>query len=65
MKVKCINNMDYEDCLTLNKIYDINYEGQNRYDMFDNFGNECEFNKNRFKKLSEIRNEKIDKLLGE
>ena len=66
MKVKCINNENDGYCLTINKIYDvihIYYDGD--YDIINDNSFEWNYPKEFFRPLSEIRNEKIDKLLGE
>ena len=65
MKVKCIDNKYFEKYLTIGEIYDvisIDHEGD--YKLCDNYGEQGYYYKYRFKPLSEIRNEKIDKLLG-
>jgi hypothetical protein len=63
MKVKCINN-NYWKYLTIGKTYDvihINYNGD--YIIMDDDNDKLWYPKEFFKPLSEIRNEKIDKLL--
>ena len=66
MKVKCIDSKHWEKLLTFDKIYEvISISKCDDYEIIDdnNFQWWCE--KVRFKPLSEIRNEKIDKLLAE
>jgi hypothetical protein len=59
MKVKCINKGIWLS-LTIGKTYDvIEYD----YDGYYKMDNEKWYPKSWFKSLSEIRNEKIDKLL--
>lgn len=60
MKVKCIDNKDNEDRLTIGKFYNVI-----DYDVFwyEIENTELKFPKFRFTTLSEIRNEKINKLL--
>ena len=66
MKVKYIKNIDYELNLAIGKIYDvidIAYNGN--YIIIDDDNDKWIYPKSWFKPLSEIRNEKIDKLLAE
>jgi hypothetical protein len=61
MKIKCITNIN---TLTIGKIYDIiNYNNDGGYIIINDNGYEFWYPKEWFKPLSEIRNEKIDKLL--
>ena len=64
MKVKCINNDDWK-YLIIDKIYDVIEEDDedDEYQMINDKGYIWGCSKYRFKLLSEIRNEKIDKLL--
>jgi hypothetical protein len=63
MKIKCINNKDeyWEYYLTLDKTYEVIEINDDNYYII-NYKNY--YLKEWFKPLSEIRNEKIDKLLG-
>jgi hypothetical protein len=64
MRVICIENKDYENFLIIGKIYDVEqwyYDNRNEFEMIDNGSM---YPVELFKLLSEIRNEKIDKLLG-
>jgi hypothetical protein len=65
MKVKCINNKGYEYRLTIGKWYNVirnhQYYG---FLIIDDKNYEFWFSKKYFKSLSEIRNNKIDKLLS-
>ena len=67
MKVKCINNKDkFGDIylLTISKTYDVIYVDENGdYSIIDDKGFNWYYPRDWFKKLSEIRNEKIDRLL--
>ena len=70
MKIKCINNKGYEYHLTVGKTYEvikrndkININSITWYYMIDDVNDILCFPKTYFKTLSEIRNEKIDKLL--
>jgi hypothetical protein len=63
MKVKCINNDDYSYYLTIGKIYDVIYFNSIGYKIFNDVDYSGLYPKKLFKSLSEIRNEKIDKLL--
>ena len=79
MKVVCINNKGNEDVFTLNKIYDNHYNYitiSKIYDILeetkdgfrilnDDDCDICCYPKECFKLISEIRNDKIDKLLAE
>ena len=59
MKVKCID-IGYWVFLTIDKIYDvIKYD----YYIIDDSGNKWRYPKELFKTLSEMRNDKINKLL--
>ena len=64
MKVKCINNNGIEILLTVGKIYNvIKIDNDGDYGIINDLGSNCWFFKEYFKPLSEIRNERIDKLL--
>ena len=65
MKVVCINNSDGWHYLTKGKIYDIIKEDNYNYNIINNKGYNSWYPKSCFKLLSEIRNEKINKLLAE
>jgi hypothetical protein len=63
MKVKCIDNNGWSE-LTIGKIYNIiDIDNDNDYWLINDNGYECWYSEYLFKLLSEIRNEKIDKLL--
>jgi hypothetical protein len=64
MKVKCIKNNSWKRHLTIDKIYDAIYI-DNDYKIIDDIYEEWRYPKEWFKSLSEIRNEKIDKLLDD
>jgi hypothetical protein len=63
MRVKCLKN----NCtwLTIGKIYDVIKEDEFCYWITDDIGRYDWYPMNLFKSLSEIRNEKINKLLDE
>ena len=65
MKVKCIDNR--AGFITIGKIYDvIDDDDECQYLIIDDNGDEdWWYSKKYFKPLSEIRNEKIERLLGE
>jgi hypothetical protein len=68
MKVKCINDGGWLD-LTIGKTYEVTYIYSNGdYDIIDdsneNSGYSNWYHKEYFKTLSEIRIERINKLLG-
>jgi hypothetical protein len=65
MKVKCIDNKGWETWLTIDKIYDVTYIFQDGdYELINDKGKKgVFFKKDQFKSISEIRNEKINKLL--
>ena len=65
MKMVCINNKNIEKELTIGRLYyDVYVEDNIYYHDIENDKNEyLTYQKNRFKALSEIRNDKIDKLL--
>ena len=68
MKVKCINkDVIYLDTLTINKIYEvIDRDSDNiGYKIKDDTDNNHWYPKKWFESKSEIRNDKINKLLGE
>ena len=66
MKVKCIKNNGLGNHLTIGKTYDVIRIGKwDNYIIIDDKGKEDWFYKEDFKLLSEIRNNKINKLLGE
>lgn len=62
-KIICIRHSNWED-LTIGKTYDVVREGNDWYDIKDDVGFIWGYPKIRFKTLSEIRNEKIDKLFN-
>ena len=64
MKVVCIINIWLENELIIGKTYDVFDENYDTYFLLNN-NVECVYFKYRFKLLSEIRNDKIDKLLAE
>jgi hypothetical protein len=61
MKVKCINSKFWY--LTIGKMYDVINENDYFYEIVEDSGYSNWYHKEYFKPLSEIRNEKIDKLL--
>ena len=64
MKVKCIDIGGWSRSLTLGKTYDVISEGVfDDYQIINDKGEEWHFFKKYFKPLSEIRNDKINKLL--
>jgi hypothetical protein len=63
MKVKCIKNNNWIFHLTVSEIYNIVDINDSYYKIIDDIGNERWYPKKWFKTLSEIRNEKIYKLL--
>ena len=62
MKVKCIDNHGIEDLITVGKTYEVIEEDKYKYKIINN---RYWYYKDRFKPLSEIRNETINKLLEE
>jgi hypothetical protein len=64
MKVKCIDNRDWESFLTINKTYNvvIDYDDDD-YKIIDDEYEEWWYPKYLFKTIPEIRNDKINKLL--
>ena len=67
MKVLYICDYDWEGNFTLGKIYDvIDYDTDGSYTIIDDYGMKYNgYPDEWFKSLSEIRNEKIDRLLDE
>lgn len=63
MKVVCIYNGNYY--ITIGKIYDVIDETNYTYDIINDRGFVFSYEINCFKSASEIRNEKINKLLEE
>jgi hypothetical protein len=63
MKVVCIYNENFESYLTIDKSYDVIEERSLNYKIIDNDGDEFWYFAEWFKPLSEMRNEKINKLL--
>ena len=63
MNVKCINNYKCRGELTISKTYDITNMTFDFYYLLNDHGHHCWYEKKLFKTLSEIRAEKIDKLL--
>ena len=53
MKVKCINNKYDKNCLTINKIYPVEEEGETSYKITDDNGVTLYYPKNRFVPSSE------------
>jgi hypothetical protein len=65
MKIVCVDNDGgWEDFLTLGKTYDVIYNNKYCYNILNDNGDDDWFNNSRFKILTEIRNDKINKLLG-
>jgi hypothetical protein len=62
MKIKCINDGGWE-YLTIGKIYEVFYIDKYYYKINNDNGYKHWYSKDWFKTLSEIRNDKIDKLL--
>jgi hypothetical protein len=62
-KVVCINNKGFEKWLTIGKHYEILEEWEYDYYIINDINWHGWYFKEWFKTLSEIRNEKIDKLL--
>jgi hypothetical protein len=62
-KIICIKNDGYEKFLTVNKIYIIFELYQSYFFLIDDTCCLRKYSKNKFRLLSEIRNEKIIKLL--
>jgi hypothetical protein len=65
MKVKCIDEDWFG--ITADKTYEVIKEDNNTgcYIIMNNFGDKLSYIKECFKTISEIRNEKINKLLEE
>ena len=63
MKVKCINNGKEWRDITISKTYEVIDINQFGYLIINDCGHKLRYEKECFKTLSEIRNEKIDKLL--
>ena len=65
MKIKCINNKwnNKKLSLTIGKSYDVTNKTEYWYQIIDDDGIRGYYPKERFKLLSELRNETIDKLL--
>ena len=63
MKVKCIDNQNGLNYLTIRKIYDVIDDNAYCYKIINDRNNERYYPKEFFRILSEIRNKKIDKLL--
>jgi hypothetical protein len=63
MKVKCIKNKRITNWLTIGKTYELIIQNKLFYQIIDNTGDRRYYPKEYFKPLSEIRNERIDKLL--
>jgi hypothetical protein len=64
MKVKCIYNKGWEKWLTIGKTYDALIDNEYGYVIINDYGVRDWNPKEWFKLLSEIRIEKINKLLG-
>ena len=65
MKVKCIDNRGFNEYITIGKTYDVIEEDDMSYTIINDNGHGWWLNKQCFKTISEIRNEKINKLLAE
>lgn len=63
MKIKCIDNNNNRTNLTIGKTYEVIYIYIGFYKITDDYGYKDWHSIKLFKTLSEIRNEKIDKLL--
>jgi hypothetical protein len=63
MNVVCIKNKGYEHRLTIGKNYDVIEDDRYNYWIIDNIGYNIRCPKYWFNLLSEIRNDKINKLL--
>ena len=63
MNVKCININGYT-YLTIGKTYKVIEEDNYCYYLMGDDGNKWQYRKELFKKISKIRNETINKLLG-
>ena len=64
MKIKCINNISNYKNITIGKTYKVTDIIDNWYYIINDINIEDCYEKELFKALSEIRNEKINKLLG-
>jgi hypothetical protein len=65
MKVVCIDNKDC-DYITIGKTYEVININEYEYNIIDDCGDDYwDYDIEFFKTLSDIRNEKINKLLGE
>ena len=65
MKIKCINNYGCEYFLTIGKTYDVIKETMMSYVIIDDRNERWYYPMEYFKPLSEIRNDKIERLLDE
>jgi hypothetical protein len=65
MKVVCIDPWLSEFALTYNKVYDVEYGGANTLCVINDYGRSCNYNIGRFKLLSQVREETINKILDE
>ena len=67
MKVKCIDNWKGGYLITIGKMYDvIEVDNYNDYKIANDIGHELWYEKELFKPaISEMRNDKIDKLLSD
>lgn len=64
MKIVCIDKKKLKKYLAIDKIYDvIKINNDGNYLILNDLGYQSWFPKSWFKPLSEIRNERIDKLL--
>ena len=63
MKIKCIDNDDYWLNLTIDKIYEVIAESSSGYKIINDLGEENWYRKEWFKTISEMRNDKINRLL--
>jgi hypothetical protein len=64
MKVVCIHNYQCEYQLTIGKIYEVIINGKYDYKIINDNNDSMYPYKYHFKLLSDIRNMRIDKLLG-
>lgn len=55
MKMQCVNNRDYEDCMTIGKVYDVDIEdmehGNSMKKFLDDNGNFLQTMLDRFKPI--------------
>lgn len=71
MRVVCIDNIQRVFgspillALTLHKIYQVVDYSDGAYIVIDDAGEECPYSGFRFKKLEDVRNDKINKILND